>query len=218
MSKAYKTLHQEGQGEFSVSRSRFIGWAKPVSCEKETLAFIEKISKSHRDANHNVWAYVLGDSRERYSDDGEPQGTAGFPVLDLIRKEGLRDLVVVVTRYFGGIKLGMGGLVRAYTQSAKVALDAGKIIERRPYLSFDIETEYALAGKFQREFDRRGYHLKNNVYLEKVVLTALIPPGERDALEKLTAEFTAGMGSILAGPEEYLNFAQGVYCDKKNVE
>jgi len=218
MAKIYKTLLQEGRGEFSVSRSRFIGWAKPVSAEKDALTFIEKISKSHRDANHNVWAYVLGTAKERYSDDGEPQGTAGLPVLDLIRKEELRDLVVMVTRYFGGVKLGTGGLVRAYTQSAKIALDAGKIIERRPYLSFDIETEYALADKFQREFDRRGYRLKNKVYLEKVLLTVLVPPEESEALEKLTAEFTAGTGSLTAGLEEYLNFLQGAYCDQKAVE
>ena len=206
MTKAYKTLQQEGRDEFTVSRSRFIGWAKPVSAEKDALEFIEKIKKQHWDANHNVWAYVIGTTRERYSDDGEPQGTAGLPVLDLIRKEGLRDLVLVVTRYFGGIKLGTGGLVRAYSQSARIALEAGKIIERRPFLSFEIKTEYALAGKFQREFERRGHHLKSTVYEEKVALTVLVPPEEFGALQELTAEFSAGTGSLSAGPEEFLDF------------
>ena len=206
ITKAYKTIQQEGCDEFIVSRSRFIGSAKPVSVEKDALEFIEKIKKSHYDARHNVWAYVLGSSRERYSDDGEPQGTAGLPVLDLIRKEKLRDLVVVVTRYFGGILLGKGGLVRAYSQGARIALDAGKIIEKRAYLTFNIETEYALAGKFQREFDKRGYHLKNTIYAEKVTLTVLVPPDEEDKLKVLTADFTAGTGSLLAGPEEYLTF------------
>jgi uncharacterized YigZ family protein len=119
MGEIYKTLQQEGRDEFTVSHSRFIGHATPVSAENDALAFIEKIRKSHWDATHNVWAYVFGTARERFSDDGEPRGTAGIPVLEVIRKEGLRDLAVVVTRYFGGIKLGAGGLVRAYTNGAK---------------------------------------------------------------------------------------------------
>jgi len=204
MQKAYKTLKQEGQGEFLVSRSRFIGNAKPVSAEKDALAYIEKISKSHWVANHNSWAYVLRSGRERYSDDGEPQGTAGMPILDLIRKQVLYDLVVVVTRYFGGVKLGTGGLVRSYTQGARVAIDAGKIIERKPYISFDIETEYAHVGKFQREFERRAYLLKKTNYEEKVILTVLIPPEEKETLRDLAAEFTAGQGVLFEGQEEFV--------------
>ena len=210
MMKSYKTLLQEGRDEFIVSRSRFIGWAKPVSTEKDALIFIEKIRKDHWDASHNVWAYAIGAVRERYSDDGEPRGTGGLPVLDLIRKQGLRDLVIVITRYYGGITLGKGGLIRAYTHGAKIALDAGKIIEQTLYLSFNIETEYGLAGKFIREFERRGYRLKNTIYKEKVILTVLVPPEEKAVLEKLTAEFTSGAGSLLAGPEEYLGFLQGM--------
>jgi len=206
MTKSYKTLLQEGKDEFTVSRSRFIGCAKPVSTEKEALTFIEKIRKDHWDASHNVWAYVLLDTRERYSDDGEPHGTAGLPVLDLIRKRGLSNLVIVVTRYYGGINLGKGGLVRAYTHGAQIALDAGKIIERRLYLSFNIETEYNLLDKFIREFEKREYRLKNTIYGEKVILTVSVPPEETAALEKLTAELTSGAGYLIAGPEEYAEF------------
>ena len=209
MGEAYHTILQEGRDEFVVSRSRFICRSKPVTAEEDALSYIEKVRKEHWDATHNVWAYVIGASRERYSDDGEPQGTAGLPVLDAIRKAGLRDALVVVTRYFGGVKLGAGGLVRAYTQSATLALGAGRIIQRRPYLSFDVIAEYSLTGKIKRELGNRGYILKNITYLEKVTLTVLIPPEENEALRALVAELTAGQGILVAGDGECLDFFQG---------
>lgn len=209
MTESYMTVLEAGRDEFTVSHSRFIGWSKPVDTEEAALRFIEEIRKTHWDAAHNVWAYVLGSARERFSDDGEPQGTAGIPVLEVIRKEGLRDVAVVVTRYFGGIKLGAGGLVRAYTQGAKIALEAGKIIQRLPYLSRYVHTEYSLTGKFQREFAQRGYILKDTTYLEQVNFTVLIPPAEEENLQKLVAELTAGQGRLQPGPMEYLDFWQG---------
>jgi len=203
----YYTVKQEGRDEFTVSRSRFICRSKPVTAEDEAFSYLEQIRKEHWDASHNVWAYVLGaSSSERCSDDGEPQGTAGFPVLDVIRKERLLDVVVVVTRYFGGIKLGAGGLVRAYAQGAKVALDAGGIIQRRPYLSFKVTTDYTLAEKLKREFGNRGYIIKDIVYLDMVTLTVLIAPDEKESLYALTAEVTAGKADLIAGEEEYLDF------------
>jgi len=205
MGEIYHTIKQEGRDEFIISRSRFICHSFPVSSEDEANTYLEKIRKEHRDANHNVWAYVLGASKERYSDDGEPQGTAGMPVLNVIRKENLRDVLVVVTRYFGGTKLGAGGLVRAYSQGAKLALDAGEIITRRPYLSFEVTTEYSLSGKLKREFENRDYILKDTVYLENVTQKILIPPEEKDSLYTLVAELTAGQGTLIAGDEEYLD-------------
>lgn len=205
MGEIYHTIKQEGRDEFIISRSRFICHSFPVSSEDEANTYLEKIRKEHRDANHNVWAYVLGASKERYSDDGEPQGTAGMPVLNVIRKENLRDVLVVVTRYFGGTKLGAGGLVRAYSQGAKLALDAGEIITRRPYLSFEVTTEYSLSGKLKREFENRDYILKDTVYLENVTQKILIPPEEKDPLYTLVAELTAGQGTLIAGDEEYLD-------------
>ena len=205
-SEVYQTIKQEGKDEFVVSRSRFIGFCLPVTSEEEAFAFLEKIRKEHWDANHNVWAYVLGKTKERYNDDGEPQGTAGIPVLEVIRKEGLRDVIVVVTRYFGGTKLGAGGLVRAYTQGAKIALDAGIIIQRRPYLSFEITTEYQLSGKLQREFDKRGYIKRDILYLENVTQKILIPPDEKESLITLTAELTSGKGKLSQGENEYMDF------------
>jgi len=206
MGDIYQTIKQEGVDEFAVSRSRFICRSKPVTSENEAVAFIEKIRRENRDANHNVYGYIVGVSVERYNDDGEPQGTAGIPVLDVIRKEGLRDVVVVVTRYFGGVKLGAGGLVRAYSQGAKMALDAGIIIQRRPYLSYEVTSEYSLAGKLKREYEKRDYILKDSTYLELVTQRFLIPPEEKDTLHSLTAEITAGQGVLLAGVEEYLDF------------
>ena len=127
--QTYKTLHEYGKDEYIVEKSVFIGHAKPVTSEEEARAFIDEMKAKYKDATHNVWAYTIGQSMniQRYSDDGEPQGTAGIPTLELIKKEDLRDVVVVVTRYFGGVKLGAGGLVRAYTKGAKIGLEAAKI-------------------------------------------------------------------------------------------
>ena len=205
MGDVYQTIKQEGRDELIISRSRFICHSFPVSTEDEATTHLEIIRKEFRDANHNVWAYVLGTSKERYSDDGEPQGTAGMPVLNVIRKENLRDVLVIITRYFGGTKLGAGGLVRAYSQGAKLALDAGVIITRRPYLSFEVTTEYSLSGKLKREFENRGYILKDINYLENVTQRILILPEEKELLHALVAELTAGQGFITAGDEEYLD-------------
>ena len=204
MDTGYFTIEREGKGEFTLSRSRFICRSKPVSVESEALAYIDEIRKELWDATHNVWAYVLGDTRERYSDDGEPRGTAGIPVLDVIRKEGVRDAVVVITRYFGGIKLGAGGLVRAYTQGAKLALEAAGIVRRVPYLSFCVACGYTFAEKLKRELAARGYLLKDTEYLDNVRLSILIPQEEIGRLHALVAEHTAGQGIILAGAVEYV--------------
>ena len=202
----YKTIKQEGKDEIIITRSRFIGRAKPVVSENEAVSYLESIRKEHWDANHNVWAYILGTKIERYSDDGEPKGTAGIPVLDVVRKEGLRDVIVIVTRYFGGTKLGAGGLVRAYTQGAKIALDAGIIIERRPYHTFDITTDYQLSGKVKREFENKGYILKDTVYLENVTQKIIIAPEEKDSMYALVAELTAGKSIPVEGEVVYLDF------------
>lgn len=121
---SYRTITKEADAEFTERRSRFIGHAMPVSSEEDALAFVAMIKEQHGDATHNVWAYNLKNGRQRYSDDGEPQGTAGPPVLEVLQKERLVDAAVVVTRYFGGVLLGAGGLVRAYSHGAKLALEA----------------------------------------------------------------------------------------------
>ena len=138
----HTTLEHEGVAEFVEKKSVFIGYTAPVSTAEEAEAFIQSIKKKHADARHNVSAYIVGNS-VRYSDDGEPQGTAGVPTLDTIRKSGVEDAVVVVTRYFGGILLGAGGLVRAYSHGAKIALDAAKIITYENYSVYSLECSYS---------------------------------------------------------------------------
>ena len=135
----YKTVLQEAQDDFVEKRSRFIGYVRPVSTEAEALAFIAEKKSKHWDASHNVYAYILRDGGVmRYSDDGEPQGTAGIPVLDVLQKSGVTDVVVVATRYFGGILLGGGGLVRAYSHTASIALQAAGIVTMRECLMLEV--------------------------------------------------------------------------------
>jgi len=144
----YKTIRSAGEDAFVEKRSRFLGHALPVSTEEEALAFIAQMKSKYWDANHNVYAYILREGNiQRFSDDGEPQGAAGIPALDVLKKSGLTDLVVVVTRYFGGILLGAGGLVRAYSHGAKIAVEAAGIMEMRPGYLVKLEMEYSLYGK-----------------------------------------------------------------------
>ena len=144
----YKTLRAPASDEFTEKRSRFIGYAQPVSTQVEAAAFIERIKKQHHDATHNVFAYLLREGQlERYSDDGEPQGTAGIPVLDVLRKQGVTNCAVVVTRYFGGILLGAGGLVRAYSHAAAIALGKAGIVTMAHCAILDIACDYSFYGK-----------------------------------------------------------------------
>ena len=148
-SDLYTTLEGEGVDEFEERRSTFIGHAKHVTSEEEAAEYVKKLKKEYSDATHNCWAYVLkGGIVARYSDDGEPQGTAGMPILDVIRKSGVCDAVVVVTRYFGGILLGAGGLVRAYSHGAKIALDAAGIITYEKYSELELVCSYSDYQKY----------------------------------------------------------------------
>ena len=143
----YRTVRQAGTDEFVERRSRFIGHACPVATEEEAQGFIAAMKEQYRDASHNVSAFVLRNGVKRYSDDGEPKGTAGVPVLEVIEKENLVDVAVVVTRYFGGTLLGAGGLVRAYSHGAKLGLDAAEIVTMIPCVVFSLELGYEVYGK-----------------------------------------------------------------------
>ncbi len=171
MLKEYKTIKKAAQAEFIERRSRFIATVKPVRTEGESLSLIEQTKSRYHDASHNVYAYIISDNNIcRYSDDGEPSGTAGIPVLDVLRKEGLTDVAIVVTRYFGGILLGGGGLVRAYGASAKCGVDAGGIIKRVLCDIVKIKTDYTTFGKVQYETVEKGYVVKDTVYEANVIL------------------------------------------------
>lgn len=143
----YTTIHDRAEDEFIERKSRFIGFIAPVETEQQALDFINEIKQKHRDATHNTYAYLLKNGIKRYSDDGEPQGTAGVPMLDCIEKEGLTDVAVVVTRYFGGILLGAGGLVRAYSHGAKIAVDAAQRKLMTTCVLLNMDLDYSFYGK-----------------------------------------------------------------------
>lgn len=153
----YKTIIDDTTTQFTEKHSRFIGYVAHTETDEEAVAFIEKIRSVHSDARHNVYAYVLNaDNRMRYSDDGEPHGTAGKPILDIINGAELKDVTVVVTRYFGGILLGTGGLVRAYSKSAKDTIDAADMYLMVPGISYSVNLDYSNLAKFEAmlpEFD-----------------------------------------------------------------
>ncbi|MDY5436163.1 YigZ family protein [Peptostreptococcus porci] len=207
----FRTLHSYGSDEYIVEKSKFIGHAKPVQTEEEARMFVEEIKQKYKDATHNVWAYTIGQSMniQRYSDDGEPQGTAGIPTLELIKKEDLRNVVVVVTRYFGGIKLGAGGLVRAYTKGAKLGLDAAKIVEKRPFISVEIEIEYTLLGKIQNELSNNNYFVKEIEYADKVKINVFCESEKTEGLNKMILELTNANARVSFGDEFYLSVVDG---------
>ena len=207
----YKTLHKFGVDEYIVEKSTFIGYAKPIKTEEEAIEFINEIKKKHKDATHNVWAYTIGENMniQRYSDDGEPQGTAGIPTLEVIKKEDLRDVVVVVTRYFGGIKLGAGGLVRAYTKGAKVGIEAGIVIEKVKYSEVKIKIEYTQLGRIQNEIMNLGFKVKDTIYSEDVELIVYVRNEEAQPLMDRIIDITSGTADVSLGEEYYLSEKDG---------
>ena len=207
----YKTLHKFGVDEYIVEKSTFIGYAKPIKTEEEAIEFINEIKKKHKDSTHNVWAYTIGENMniQRYSDDGEPQGTAGIPTLEVIKKEDLRDVVVVVTRYFGGIKLGAGGLVRAYTKGAKVGIEAGIVIEKVKYSEVKIKIEYTQLGRIQNEIMNLGFKVKDTIYSEDVELIVYVRNEEAQSLMDRIIDITSGTADVSLGEEYYLSEKDG---------
>ena len=207
----YKTLHKFGVDEYIVEKSTFIGYAKPIKTEEEAVEFVNEIKKKHKDATHNVWAYTIGENMniQRYSDDGEPQGTAGIPTLEVIKKEDLRDVVVVVTRYFGGIKLGAGGLVRAYTKGAKVGIEAGIVIEKVKYSEVKIKIEYTQLGRIQNEIMNLGFKVKDTIYSEDVELIVYVRNEEAQSLMDRIIDITSGTADVSLGEEYYLSEKDG---------
>lgn len=208
---SYKTLHDFGSDEIIIEKSTFIGYAKPIKTEEEAVEFVNEIKKKHKDATHNVWAYTVGPTMniQRYSDDGEPQGTAGIPTLEVIKKEDLRDVVVVVTRYFGGIKLGAGGLVRAYTKGAKVGLEAAKIIEKVMYKEVKIKIDYNQLGKVQNEIMNLGYFIKDTIYEDNVEIIVYSKLEDVEALTSRIVDITSATAGIVLGDEFYLSEQNG---------
>ena len=205
--KNYLTIGREAMDEFVEKKSRFMGFIKPVTTEEEALAFIREKQKKYWDATHNVYAYVLnGGNLCRFSDDGEPQGTAGIPVLDVLRKEGLTDCVVVVTRYFGGILLGAGGLVRAYSHGAKIAVDAGGVVEMRRCLLGEITCDYSQYGWIPAFLAEEGATATDTAFGESVTVCFSVPQEGRGHLEAAIVDRSNGWLEAVFTGEDWAAF------------
>ena len=191
MLSQYKTVYAGGEAEIIEKKSRFIATVKPVKSEEEAIAFIEGLKKKYWNATHNCSAYVIGEhfQVQRCSDDGEPSGTAGKPMLDVLLGEELHDTAVVVTRYFGGTLLGTGGLVRAYQASTKAGLEASTVITKMHGSRVSVETDYTGLGKIQYILGQRGLTILNSEYTDKVALEVLLPETE---VKTVMAEITEG--------------------------
>ena len=196
--KTYNTVLAGGQAEITEKKSRFIANIFPVSTEEEAFERLEEIRKKYWDARHNCWAYVLGGNpaSERMSDDGEPAGTAGKPILEVIRGRGLTDVLIVVTRYFGGTLLGTGGLVRAYTSAAAEGIEHSKIITRIFGSKLHIVVDYADWGRIQYTLGKRGISPEKCLYTDKVELDLLVPEDDEEGLKKEVMEGTNGQALI----------------------
>ena len=181
-----------GESEYVEKRSRFLGHVRPVRSEDEARAFVAEMKKKYYDARHNCWCYLLKDGPERYSDDGEPQGTAGIPMLEVFRREGVTNLVCVVTRYFGGVLLGAGGLFRAYTKSAKDALDAaGRSVVRR-WVQLEIPCSYAALERYKQEIAAFDGAVAGMDYGAGVSIRALLPEERSEAFRARILDLSGG--------------------------
>lgn len=210
--KTHKTIFNYGEEELTIEKSRFIGYAIPVGSESDAIEFIEKIKKKHWDATHNVPVYIVGDGMEiqRYSDDGEPSGTAGVPVLEMLKKEGITNICVVMTRYFGGVKLGTGGLVRAYTQTAKCALDAAIIVTKKVFNELFCEVDYHYHGKIQNYLSGTDQVIVHEtIYSDRVKMVLYVDPEYQNRVEKDLVDLTSGQVDLKKGEMVFLTVRNG---------
>jgi len=191
--KGYRTVSQTTQIEYIVQKSRFIGYCYPIETESEALDILERIRKEHWDATHNCYAYCVGENCQtaRYSDDGEPSGTAGLPMMDVLRKNGLTNVLCIVTRYFGGILLGAGGLVRAYTHTTAEAIRSAGCIEMRPCVRFSLSVPYPLWGKVEA-ICRESAAMEEPDFQEIVRLTVAVPQSRAASFYKDMIDRTDG--------------------------
>lgn len=204
MKEEYRTVMHQAEAELVEKRSRFIATVKPVQTENEAIEVLESLKKQYWDAKHNVYAYVLEENNiQRYSDDGEPAGTAGVPVLDMIKKEGLSNLIVVVTRYFGGILLGTGGLVHAYSKSAKLGVEAAKPVTMQLCREVMLECDYSMFGKLQPWILNQGLKISDINYADNVGLCVFVPVTAVKSFVDELIDMTNGKINISQGEEGY---------------
>lgn len=211
MADSYFTVYREGEGEVTEKKSRFIANVYPADTEEEALSFVEKIRKKHYDARHHCFAYIIGSGGEkkRASDDGEPQGTAGKPILEVMEGAGLCNAVVIVTRYFGGTLLGTGGLVRAYSMAAREGIEASVIIEKKTGQLAEIRADYTEVGKMQYLFGERKLPVIDTQYTDKVLFTVIVPDEDVGVLRKKLMELTSGREELSDTVRVYYADAEG---------
>lgn len=202
----YKTIRGVSTFEYEEKRSRFIGTAAFADTEEKALTVLNRVRAANRTARHNVYAYVLQNGRIRYSDDGEPAKTAGTPVLEAIGHAGISDVIVVVTRYFGGILLGTGGLVRAYTAAASGALQQAELVSMRLVVDCRLRVPYALFEQAQRMVAASGAKLQDPVFDDAVTLVWRMPSGEETALCQSLSELTRGGAQVEVSAPSYAPF------------
>ena len=211
MLEKYKTVYEGGEGEIIEKKSRFIATVRPVNTEEEALAFIEEMKKKYWDARHNCYVYSVGKNREytRCSDDGEPSGTAGRPMLDVILGEDIYNVAVVVTRYFGGVLLGTGGLVRAYSKAVQEGFRESRIIEKKHGICLTVTTDYTGIGKIQYIAGERGIPVLGSEYTDKVIMKLLIPSEDVENVQKAVTEGTNGRAIMEKEKELYFATVDG---------
>ncbi len=202
----HKAVSEGGSGEITMKKSRFIAHVMPVETPEEAQQYIEAIRKKYWDARHNCFAFSVGIERpvDRFSDDGEPGGTAGKPILEVIHGSGIHNVVIVVTRYFGGTLLGTGGLVRAYTEASREGLDHAVIVEKLPGREMLIEMDYTDLGKVQYILAQEGILTENVEYTDKVLIHTVFPEEKTGYLKKKLTEATSGRVQLQEKEERYL--------------
>lgn len=200
---SYKTVKLTTSDSFEEKKSEFIGYIKRVTTEEEAKEFVSEIKSKHKDARHNCWAYIIGQNKniQRYSDDGEPQGTAGIPILEVIKKNDLTDCAVVVTRYFGGILLGAAGLTRAYTKGAVIAINAAGTVEKVLGLRVSIDVDYDLYGKIQYICGENNWHIEDTEFTDKVKIYILAEKDKAEDIKSKIIESTNGKANIVFDEE-----------------
>lgn len=203
----YKTTAENGTASYEIQKSRFIAYTSHVETEAEARDFVAAIKKKHFDARHNCSAWVLGadSSQQKSNDDGEPGGTAGNPILEAIKQHGLTNVVVVVTRYFGGIKLGAGGLIRAYSHTASLGLEATPCLEVKPFCLMEAEMDYSLLGTVENWIRNEGLRTGETAYLDKVTVRLLVEPADCEAISTELTNLTAAQCKITIHEPEYMS-------------
>ncbi|WMV75966.1 YigZ family protein [Geobacillus thermodenitrificans] len=206
MLQKYYTVKGYGEQEIVIEKSRFICYINRAETEEEAVAFIQQIKKKHWDATHNCSAYLIGehDQIQKANDDGEPSGTAGVPMLEVLKKKGLKDTVAVVTRYFGGIKLGAGGLVRAYGRAVTEGLNAAGIVERRLMRVIHVTIDYTWLGKVENELRSSNYKVKNIHYSDRVTIEIFVEETDKTSFAAWIEDLTNGRSTISEGEQTYL--------------